>query len=378
MEHRSRFTPIRYAVTIAVSIACLAATVSLLGTLIRWAPSSAARENTRMGLSNKFDRRITNGISDALNGIVSVPKEYWLNDSDLVAPAPRRECYGEAADPALLKDTLAQAEPLLDGQSTLFSLHTPIKEDTTVKYYRDETILALTWKQVIDGGVYTFSEVKIARPSQFRRFLAGGEYGTGALYTATEMAKSVNAISASSADYYTYRPYGITVNNGITYRLDEDGILDVCFIDDKGDLLMVPRGQLITQEEVEAYVAEHHVRFSLAFGPILIQDGQECTPRSYIIGEIGKNLTRAALCQLGELHYVVVTVNMEPYAVNMPTLKQFAGNLQKLGIPTAYSIDGGQTATIVMDNTLINSVDYGDQRDISDIIYFATAIPEVG
>ena len=61
----------------------------------------------------------------------------------------------------------------------------------------------------------------------------------------------------------------------------------------------------------------------------------------------------------------------------MPTLKQFAGNLQKLGIPTAYSIDGGQTATIVMDNTLINSVDYGDQRDISDIIYFATAIPEV-
>ena len=172
MEHRSRFTPIRYAVTISVSIACLAATVSLLGTLIRWAPSSAARENTRMGLSDKFDRRITNGISDALNGIVSVPKEYWLNDSDLVAPAPRRECYGEAADPALLKDTLAQAEPLLDGQSTLFSLHTPIKEDTTVKYYRDETILALTWKQVIDGGVYTFSEVKIAHPSQFRRFHA--------------------------------------------------------------------------------------------------------------------------------------------------------------------------------------------------------------
>ena len=35
------------------------------------------------------------------------------------------------------------------------------------------------------------------------------------------------------------------------------------------------------------------------------------------------------------------------------------------------------TATIVMDNTLINSVDYGDQRDISDIIYFATALPEV-
>ncbi|MDY4490119.1 MAG: phosphodiester glycosidase family protein [Candidatus Faecousia sp.] len=362
---------------IPVIAASLAATVFLLGKMSLWAPVSGAKESARMGLADKFDRYITNGISDALSGIISIPKEYWLNDSDLVAPAPRQECYGETSDPAALAATLTAAEPLLDGQSTLFTVQTPIKEDTTVKYYLDDTILAITWKQVIDGGVYTFSEVKISHPSQFRRFMAGGAYGTGALYTATEMAKSVNAISASSADYYTYRPYGITVNNGITYRLDEDGILDVCFIDDKGDLLMVPRGQLITQEDVEAYVAEHHVRFSLAFGPIIIQDGKECTPQAYIIGEIKKNLTRAALCQLGELHYVVVTVNMEPYAVSMPTLKQFASQLWKLGIPTAYSMDGGQTATIVMDNTLINSVDYGDQRDISDIIYFATALPEV-
>ena len=377
MEHQSARFKGKTALTVLVCLVSLTATVFLLGKMALWTPESSAKESARMGLADKFDRYITNGISDALSGIISIPKEYWLNDSDLVAPAPRRECYGEASDPAALADTLAAAEALLDGQSTLFSTQTVIKDDTTVKYYLDDTILAITWKQIIDGGVYTFSEVKIAHPSQFRRFMAGGEYGTGALYTATEMAKSVNAISASSADYYTYRPYGITVNNGITYRLDDEGILDVCFIDDKGDLLMVPRGQLITQEEVEGYVAENNVRFSLAFGPILIQDGKECTPRGYIIGEIKKNLTRAALCQLGELHYVVVAVNMEPYYINMPTLKQFATRLSELGIPTAYSLDGGQTATIVMDNTLINSVDYGDQRDISDIIYFATALPEV-
>ena len=74
---------------------------------------------------------------------------------------------------------------------------------------------------------------------------------------------------------------------------------------------------------------------------------------------------------------MVVAVNMEPYAVSMPTLKQFATRLWEMGIPNAYSLDGGQTATIVMGGTLINSVDYGDQRDISDIIYFATALPEV-
>ena len=43
---------------------------------------------------------------------------------------------------------------------------------------------------------------------------------------------------------------------------------------------------------------------------------------------------------------------------------------------TAYALDGGQTATIVTGNERMNDVDYGGERDISDIIYFATAIPE--
>ena len=279
MEHHPTHSRGRTAAAAIVSVISLAATVFLLGGMLLWAPAGGAKDTTRMGLADKFDRYITNGISDALSGIISIPKEYWLNDSDLVAPAPRRECYGETTDPALMADTLAAAKELLDGQTTLFSTQTPIKKDTSIKYYLDDTILAITWKQVVDNGVYTFTEVKIAHPSQFRRFLAGGEYGTGALYTATEMAKSVNAISATSADYYTYRPYGIMVNNGVTYRLDSDKALDTCFIDDHGDLLLVPRGTLVTREDVEAYVSDHNVRFSLAFGPTIIQDGQECTQR---------------------------------------------------------------------------------------------------
>lgn len=366
-------------ITLAIlSIFSLVLTVNILLSFADWAPESASQESARMGLRAKYDRFITNGISDALDGIVSIPKEYWLNDSDLVAPAPREELFGEVDDPALMADILEKAQPLLDGQETLFTTETVIKEGTTVRYYLDDTILVITWKQTVDGGVYTFSEVKVAHPSQFRRFFAGGEYGSGALYTTTEMSASVNAVCAANGDYYSYRPYGIVVNNGITYRLDEEGILDTCFIDENGDLLMVPRGQLITQEEVDTFVRDNNIRFSLAFGPILIENDEVCCPRAYIIGEIKKNLTRAALCQMGPLHYVSVTVNTEPYFVTMPTLRQFATRLWEMGIHTAYSLDGGQTATIAMHHELINSVDYGDQREISDIIYFATALPEGG
>ena len=37
---------------------------------------------------------------------------------------------------------------------------------------------------------------------------------------------------------------------------------------------------------------------------------------------------------------------------------------------------GGQTTTIVLNNEVINHVNYGSERKISDIIYFATAMPE--
>ena len=43
-----------------------------------------------------------------------------------------------------------------------------------------------------------------------------------------------------------------------------------------------------------------------------------------------------------------------------------------------YTLDGGQTAVIAMNDKLINSVLFGFQRKISDIIYFATAVPDGG
>jgi exopolysaccharide biosynthesis protein len=44
----------------------------------------------------------------------------------------------------------------------------------------------------------------------------------------------------------------------------------------------------------------------------------------------------------------------------------------------AYCLDGGQTATIVLNDQLVNRPAFGTQRQISDIIYFATAVPDGG
>ena len=79
---------------------------------------------------------------------------------------------------------------------------------------------------------------------------------------------------------------------------------------------------------------------------------------------------------MGKLHYLIVAANMENPYLSVPTVHEFAENLVHMGIPKAYALDGGQTATIAMNCQLMNKVSYGSQRRISDIIYFATAVPE--
>ena len=49
---------------------------------------------------------------------------------------------------------------------------------------------------------------------------------------------------------------------------------------------------------------------------------------------------------------------------------------EELDVDMAYTLDGGQTAVIAMNDKLINNVMKGHQRNISDIFYFATAVPD--
>ena len=297
-------------------VCILGAAVSTLLTLGLLAPvalgSGAAvvseKKRAQLRIAEQFDMYMTNAVSDAMGGILAVEKVYWLKDEDIVAPAPDPACYGETDDPARLEAVIGEAAALLEGQELLFRMDLSLEEGRQVKYYLDETIFAITWKETVGRTEYTFSEVKIAHPSQFRRFLSGGEYGSGILYTTTEMAQSVNAVTAASGDYYSYRPFGNTVYNGMVKRAG-DSLLDTCYVDTNGDLLFAARGELVTQEEVERYVEENDIRFSLAFGPLMIRDGDVVAGYSYSIGEADGTYSRAALCQQDELHYVMVAAN---------------------------------------------------------------------
>lgn len=306
-----------------------------------------------------------------------VRKQYWIEEGTQVAPEPNQECYGQTGDPADLETFLTEAEYLLEWQPMYFSTQTELFQDSQITYYLDESICAITWKEVHDGSVYTFSEIKVSHPSQFRRHLAGGEYGSDMQYLTTEMAASVNAVVACSGDFYRFRDFGAVVYEGQARRV-EGTYAETCYIDSSGNMHFTYGGEILTVEAAQAYVDEHDIQFSLAFGPVLVEDYQIQEHTWYGVGEINEGYARAALCQMGELHYIVVTANTEGPYQDIPTVATFSKHVAATGCKMAYCLDGGQTATIVMNDNLINRPVYGQQRKISDIIYFATAVPEGG
>lgn len=323
-------------------------------------------------VADRFARYMNNSISDALDGVLSIEKVYWLSDSDLVAPEPNPECYGTSNDPEVLQSVIDSASDLLDGQQLLFKPDTPIYQDTTVSYYHDPTILAITWKQLINDTVYNISEIKIADSSQFRRFLSDGEYSSGSKYLTSEMASSVNAVVATNGDYYAMRKMGTIVYNSQVMRA-EGHRMDTCFIDSNGDMQFVYAREMTEEEDICQYVQENGIRFSLAFGPVLIEDGKVCNVnKPYPVGELDIPNARAALCQMDSLHYLMVIASVQPPYDDGIMMLEFAETLETFGCKMAYNLDGGRSASLAVDGKLQN---YVYERLVSDIIYFATAIP---
>ena len=347
-----------------------------LGVSVGTGAGEALQARTALDFSDAYQRYISNLSAGAMEGIIPIPKSYLLPEDTVIAPRPNPENFGESADPADTAAVLERAAELLAGQETIWSPETEIRRDSTVRWYLDDTILSITWKQVIENAVYTFTEVKVAHPSQFRRYFADNTFASPVQYLPTELARTVNAVSAMSADFYKFRRYGIVVYQRQLCRA-EGRWLDTCFVDGKGDLNFVHYATLLDEEAIQRYIDENDILFSLAFGPILVEDGVNVTPDKYLVGEIDDYYARAAIGQLGECHYLLVTVNHEyAYGGSVATTNMLAETLRRMGVPKAYTLDGGQTAAMIVDGDLINSVEFGNQRAVSDIIYFATAIPE--
>ena len=330
-----------------------------------------------VSVMDSFDSLISGALEDAEEGARLVYKRFWINAGAEELPPRDDSKYGTAESAAELQWLIDASAPLLDGQELLFNTDIEIREGTKITYYFDESILAITWQQVINRMVYTIAEIKVADPSQFRRYMADGYFGSERLYSTTQMSEQAGAVIACSGDYFRARKIGIVVYEGEVKRFTGENMVDSCFVDTSGDLILVPRETFTQQDQLESFIAENDIQFSFAFGPILIKDGVRCDPVSYGLGEIRDGYPRAAICQKDELHYLMVVTNGNRGNINYPSTSMFTDEIEKFNVQQAYSLDGGQTGAIAMQDKLMNPNEYKDgQRRISDMFFFATAVPK--
>ena len=307
-----------------------------------------------------------------------VKKIYTIPENAKAGPVPNPDKFGSTTDPAVVEALLATplAQELINGQELVWNPDIAFLPGTEIHWYLDESILTIVWQEVEAMAVGTFSETFIADGSQLRRKIADDTFQSFAHNYATEFSRQTNAVLAVGGDLYHHdRACGIMVYEREIYRFDPV-TCDTCYITADGDMLFSYREQFRQQAEAEQFIEENDVLFSLCFGPVLIDDGVDVTPQYYPWGEVNDTYARSALGMLGDKHYLTLNINcQQPGYYYLATLRQAADAMVERGCIKAYALDGGQTASTIINHRLINPVQFGRERLTSDILYFATAVP---
>lgn len=315
-----------------------------------------------------------------------VDKHFTIAMEETVAPEPDHNRYGTTTDPAVVSAVVAKAADLLDGQPTVWTPETPIYPGTEIRYYFDDSILAIVWREEKNGTLCTFAEIKIADASQLRRKLVDDMYDPPQAdwIEATKLSEQVNAVVATGSDLYAFRRFGIFSYDGELYRCMTNAV-ESCHITYSGDMLFTKRYELADWDEAQQWITDNDVMFSMSFGPALIVDGVPAVVWDYPIGEIWEGYSRAAMGQLGEkgsLHYLMTVMASDERVsvpelpvLREPILQELENVMIEKGCTQAYTLDGGQTGAIIIDNQMLTRPTYGWERIYCDILYFATAIP---
>jgi len=244
-------------------------------------------------------------------------------------------------------------------------------ETHTESYVSGSRTLSLTYYVV---------DLQLSSANQLGALLAGGGYDGGKEYTSV-MASRVDAILAINGDYYDWQgKKGIMIREGVLYR-NTPTDRPLLIIDKYGNFSVVKENTVDANELVAQGVLH-----TFAFGPALVVNGTVAPVD--LTGEIKDydtyNEPRMAIGQVGELHYKIICVDgRQPgYSDYGVTIKKLSKICLEQGCKTAYNLDGGSSATLYFNGRIYNSpsgysgygTSAGDEREISDIIYFTSGI----
>jgi len=233
--------------------------------------------------------------------------------------------------------------------------------------YQDDS-KSIVINQVTDQNLtYFVADVQLQQVTDFHTLVSDQ------LSPVSQLASSAHAVLAINGDDCGTHKYGIIIRNGELLRahnttrnllmLDADGNMSVK-VDRQGE-----NYKALSKQWVNSGVWQ-----TFEFGPELVRDGQ-ATTFSTTFDVISTRPTRleprTAIGQIGPLHYILIVVDgrQDGYSsgISLQDLQQL---FIKYGAQTAMNLDGGGSAEMWFNGEILNSPSGGDERSVSDIIYF--------
>ena len=229
-----------------------------------------------------------------------------------------------------------------------------------------EAQIQLTEYRIHDTTVYV-ADVQLSSAAQLKTAFSQNSYGRNVTADTSDTAAAVGAVLAINGDNYGSRERGYVLRNGVLYRDTPAEDQEDLVIYADGSFEIIRESGITAQELLDKGAVQ-----VFSFGPGLVEDGSVAVDASDEVDRAKASNPRTAIGILGENHYVFVVSDGRTDESEGLSLYELAEFLQRLGVQTAYNLDGGGSSTMVYRGTVVNRPTGGhgiDERAVTDILY---------
>lgn len=253
----------------------------------------------------------------------------------------------------------------------------PNPQGFTKNSYEDASLSVKMEVRDIDGVRYDIAWIKVASPTQLRTAIAGKPNQVVAEKPG-RMARKVNAVVAINGDFYTQRKDGLIYRQGQAFRYEINPEKDVLVIDDLGNLNVFLGSETQMAELIAFLQSGRTIVNAFTFGPAIVKDGKALPIPDTYLTRFDSNVRapRTVIAQMGPLEYVFVEAEGRVQHSKGVTTDQMGLFMESLGVQSAYCLDGGNSSIMLFNGKYFDANYAASEREQSDIIYIATAVPD--
>lgn len=244
------------------------------------------------------------------------------------------------------------------------------KENTaqiTENSYSDDSLSVEISSYRVENTTVYVADILTEEPQALLAAFSQNSYGRNITAVSSETAESVGAVLAVNGDNYGSRERGYVIRNGVLYRETPASDQEDLVIWSDGSFSIIREAEISARELLEQGAWQ-----VFSFGPGLLEEGEVLVDSSDEVDRARASNPRTALGQIGEGHYALVVSDGRSDESEGLSLYELAQFLQRLGVQTAYNLDGGGSSTMVFLGQVVNQPVGGrgsGQRAVTDIVY---------